>query len=400
MSLVSARQRRATLALAALTSAVLVAAAVLGVVGVRAAKNFRGARTVNVTALSLPATPTALWVATDADNELANLMVIVDRPNSVGGSIVGVPIFANGATSAAPASFVEIFRRDGRDALVQAVGSVLRLDFDAVEFSTIDQLGTALQVFGEVPVRLVSPVVVAGDTLEPGSLRLTGDQLAAVLGDPSDGTDAGRAGNVAAVLTGIGESAGGGFGSGTAATAQSFDEIWTRALAGPVAAKLLGTQVGDAPVPAVDPLSAILVFGSIAPANMFDSGTGLVYRIEAPTGSEARVRDAIALILFSGGSVTQVQLSPDPPSAESVVTIYNDRDREKVEVSSEALGRVVYRQAAVEIEGVDVVVRLGTDFLSQPPVDHAPVNATVPAGATAVGTAVGTAVPPSDGSDG
>ncbi len=117
----------------------------------------------------------------------------------------------------------------------------------------------------------------------------------------------------------------------------------------------------------VDIAAALLVFGSIAPANMSTPSPGLNYSLTAPLGAESRVMDAIALILYLGGNVTRVQLTNAPPRAETVVYIYAERDRDRLATSNPLFGKVEFGKAETPIEGIDVLVELGKGFLDLTP---------------------------------
>ncbi len=416
MNLAGQRRQGATAVLASMLAVALVAAAILGVIGYRGIRRYTAGKDVTRTFQVLPATPTGLWIMKAPDGTLGGLYVVVARPNQDGGHIVSVPTYASPAEATAPDSFADVYARDGEEALVLTLESALRLTFDTVLVSSPGDVASRLEALVPLTVDLPNDVTSSADggevALQQGEHDLTADELAATLASPGRGTNASRAGNVAAVLDALAAAVSAkvagtppatpGTTAGSAATTPpappvaDMASLLARVLRGPLDSKVLGTAtssvsaategtavedtVGDASTdttldPAaeqvtfeiVDIAAAILVFGSIAPANMSTPSPGLNYSLSAPLGAEARVMDAIALILYLGGNVTRVQLTNAPPRAETVVYIYAERDRDRLATSNPLFGKVEFGKADTPIEGIDVLVELGKGFLDLAP---------------------------------
>ena len=91
---------------------------------------------------------------------------------------------------------------------------------------------------------------------------------------------------------------------------------------------------------------------------------GLVYRIEAPSGYDDRVRFAISAVLYFGGNVQSVYISDSVPvEPATVFEIYDPRFEERTEDSAALFGMVKFVEPTVKISGVDAVIRLGSEFL-------------------------------------
>ena len=97
----------------------------------------------------------------------------------------------------------------------------------------------------------------------------------------------------------------------------SFDDLAARLFAGPVGARGLPVTAFAPKTPNVegkdlallDRAEQLMVFASIAPGSMSRPADGLAVRIVAPPGSEARVKDAIAILLYSGYNIASVDLT-------------------------------------------------------------------------------------------
>ncbi len=402
---VRAGQGRATTFVGLVVVATLLAAASLGLIGYRAIRRYTAGKNVTRTFQRLPVTPTGLWATVAADGSLGGLYAVVDRSDGPGGSLVSIPIFASSADATSPAPLAATYSSDGQEGLVAAVESAVRVSFDVVQFSSTGQVAQLMAPLAPLAVTLPNDVPSANASSAPaltsGQHDLSAEEIAAVLTSPGRGTDESRAGNVAAVLTALSAKLSAepatappgaastratttpGTGTTVMAAPTTVADLLGRMAGGPVASKVLGTitSTGSATAspssvadsvpatvqfPAIDLLASILVFASIAPANMSAPATGLVYRLEAPPGSEQRIMDAIALILYLGGNVTQVQVTDGPRRAETVVTVYQPRDRDKLATSSPLFGKVAFGPVGTPIEGIDAVISLGDEYLHMP----------------------------------
>ena len=104
-------------------------------------------------------------------------------------------------------------------------------------------------------------------------------------------------------------------------------------------------------------------------------GSGLSYRVEAPTGYDAQVRKTIAILLAAGGNVVSVDLR-STPKAKTTLSIY-DADAASVEPTDNTVfGTVTVQAPSLRLAGVDETISLGTDYLKQ--VDLSAPDATSP----------------------
>lgn len=406
------RSRRATSVLGGVLVAVLVLAAVALWQGIGVLRRYEAARNVTASAISVPKTWVGLWGTLDTEGDLGSLTAVVSMPGeALGGHLVSIPISAT-ATPDAPVSFRDVYRADGDEALRDAVERALNVGFDVVQVSTPAEFAALVAPVTPAVVDLVDDV--PGTDIAAGSVSLGAEQLASVL-NAYDGDDAARRPNVVAVWRGLAAQIGEGRTSASGEqTPTTMPELLTRVMAGPVDVAGLATWpiedagvdddrvddgtdgdgstddssavVNSSPdrsgstvahddaddvltvlsddVDRVDIVQAVLVFASVAPSNMAAPAPGLIFRLEAPPGSEARVYDAIATLMYLGGNVTQVSLQGAVYDATQIF-VSDRRDLEGLE-DNPLFGKVEYLTTGTRILGVDVQVRLGADYLSKP----------------------------------
>jgi len=151
---------------------------------------------------------------------------------------------------------------------------------------------------------------------------------------------------------------------------KSFGLVMNRVFAGPVSARGLpaarfasGAVPAGADVEQLDRPEAVLVMASIAPNSMSAPNPGLVYRLEAPPGSEAKVKYAISVILYLGGNVHSVYMK-GPAQEATKMYMYDERFAEQTLNALKVFGKVQSVAPDQRIDGVDVVLQLGSSFLA------------------------------------
>ena len=120
---------------------------------------------------------------------------------------------------------------------------------------------------------------------------------------------------------------------------------------------------GDKDVEELIRYEAIFVLASVAPASMSAPTIGLMFRIEAPPGYEERVKFAVAAILVLGANVISVYLGGE---VQEATRYYIDDPRlvEEAESNNALFGDTETLTPELPIEGIDVILQLGTDFLT------------------------------------
>lgn len=383
MTALQSTQRRLTTVAAGATLGTLVVLAALGVTGVRALKRYEGATKVDVELIDLPATDVGMLATVDQVDRLTSVTVFVVAPASqgrVGGSIVSVPIAADTTlgTGTERISLADAYAANGPENFGATVESLLSLTLDQWEVASPPETAALLATVGDVEVNFPTPVVteVNGTPVTlyvPGAATLSASGVADVLAAAVAGQpESGRRGNIEALWQGVADSVGSGVGAvEPEGEVDSMTALLGRLFAGKVQARGLATAPIDAAnnpsgrdAVELDRADAVMVFGSIAPNSTSAPAVGLVYRIEAPKGYDDRVRFTIAAVLYFGGNVQSVFVS-DSVDVESatVFELYDARFEERTEDSADLFGTVRFAAPTTRISGVDVVIRLGTEFL-------------------------------------
>lgn len=377
-ALAAVRRRRTAIMLTANLLA-LVALAGMGYAGVTALRNYEGATRVTTTTQKLPVTPVAMLGTVDDVDVLTSVTVFVLAAGQQGGgNIVSLPPSTDSTPGIGPARtpLSLVYATGGAEALTNAVESVLSMtiDFGAV-FAPAD-VEPVLAPVSPVKLTLATDVLDGGDEAPlytAGENSLSATQVIEVLtAVPDDQMQSARVANVDAVWSGVAESVGAGRTAPDLSVAPvDVPTLIAQVFAGPTGARALPTMPVDESenpeeldVVTLDRAEAVFTLASIAPSSMTTPSPGLVFRVEAPPGYEARVRVAVAAVLFLGGNVKSVYL--DAP-VESATRLYlsDESLADQAERNNAYFGTTQMLTAEVPIEGIDVVLQLGTEFLEQ-----------------------------------
>lgn len=384
-SLTSRRRRHTFYALAAgLVAAVL--APTLVYVGAKAISNSKAGKNALANVKpeqTFPQTPTAMLATVNAANELTSVTVFVLAPDSDvsaagydqrGGSVVSVPINVDSGSGGPLLTLHDAYALGGEAELRIDLEAVINLTIDYSSIMTGDQVTEFLTGLPAVQATLPRDVLGADDAVlfPKGSVSLTSAQLAQIMTTRSP-TERGhlRQQNLDAVWAAIASTVGTGRQDQTlsAITPVTFDEVAARLMAGPIASRGLLARPLDAQLNAegrdiesLDRPDAILVFASIAPAQMSRPASGLSYRIEAPPGYDQQVRKTIGILLASGGNIVSVDLN-SKPTPETTFRIY-DATLAGVEPTDNAVfGTIKIETPDARLGGIDETLALGTDYL-------------------------------------
>lgn len=377
----SVRRRRTAIMLAANLLA-LVALGGIGYAGVRALQRYEGATKVTVESIKLPVTPVGMMATVDAEDQLTSVAVFVLTAGSlVGGSIVTVPVSSDSnplPNGVDRIPLTQAYADGGAEALVLAVESVLSITVDVSTVATPAEAEALLAPVGVVLATLptdVQSTTAGGDTdvlFPAGDVSLSAAQSVEVLTATADSQlNVDRRGNIDAVWAGVATSVGDGRTTpDPAVPLASVADLLARLFAAPVESRGLPADPIDAAdnpdgkdVETLVRYEAIFVLASVAPASMSATSTGLVFRIEAPPGYEDRVKFAVRAILFLGANVVSVYLGADVHEA---TRYYIDDPRlvDEAQSNNALFGITETITPEVPIEGIDVILQLGTDFLN------------------------------------
>jgi hypothetical protein len=382
MSALAGRRRKRTVGMFATTLVVLVLAPLLFWVGFSAVLDSTGGRDALADSLpeqTFPRTPTALYLVTDDEGVLASATVFVLAPSGVGGSIVPVSVNSDiGFSPEARQSLQQVFAEGGAEATKLAVESLVLLTIDLVSQAGPDEAAALFTPFQPFTITLANDVQTqnqSGDDVDlvAGAVVVPATTAAQVLTvGAGEGDETARKANIEAVWAAFATSVGGGRATTlpTNVAPASFDEFAQRLTAAPVASRGLSViRLSDDENPdggdvvQLDQSEAVFVFASVAPGSMSAPRLGPTFRIEAPPGYDLQVKLTIDKILFVGANVLSVDTSR-PARPDTVFLVPNEADRVRAQVADEILGTVTFEDPTVRIDGVDVTLVLGTDYLS------------------------------------
>ena len=394
MTALPKRRKRLTLWMVTANVMAIVLAVGLAVTGVVALSRYSAAKNTesDLPLQRIPATPTGLLGTVDADNVLTSLTVFVANPDpdesdaiadQRGGSIISIPVNADtagGLVDAERVSLRQVFATAGRDGLAAAAEAAIGLSFDFVEVQQVDQVAGDLLSIAPFDVNFADDVVSTangddGVVFAAGPRTLTAAEMAKVLvSHDADQPERFRRPMLETVWRSVAASAVlRGATPALLPAIDSLESLIVHVFSGPVASRGLPATVFDAAanpesldVELLDRIETVLVFASIAPAAMAAPLPGPLYRIEAPPGNEARVRDMIGAILYFGGNVTSVNLN-GPAQEFTDIVVYDALDKASVEQAASADEGIRFIEPTVRIDGVDIWMVLGSRFLDAAP---------------------------------
>jgi hypothetical protein len=374
-----ATRRPNTWMMLAATAVAVVVAVALVAVGVVALTNYEGGKNVgsDLPQVQLPETPVAMLAAVDEDNVLASLTVLVLDPSGSGGSIVSIPVVADASTVAeVRAPLRAVYAEQGAEGLRLQAESVLNLTVDTFEVMPASRVAGLLAGVGGIPVTFEADVLddsPARVIFEQGTASLNAREASQALAAYTpEQPDAVQRPTAVAVWAGVVEAVGSGVGEPPSdPAAASVPAFVGHLFTGPLASRGLPTieipeelNPDGIDVEQLDLAEAILVFAAVAPSAMSTPRDGLINRIVGPPGSEAKVKETIALLLFFGQNVVSVAF--DGPDQEPTDIInYDERTLGDAEAASPLFGTVRFPEPTERVVGVDVVIVLGSDFLTQ-----------------------------------
>ncbi|MEO1057774.1 MAG: hypothetical protein AAFY28_12740 [Actinomycetota bacterium] len=409
MTAQSARRRRRTVFVGALAVVLVLAAAAGFVLGVVTLSNSEEGEAVGIDErprIELPNTPNGLLVVEGVDGELASLAVATLLPEGPGGSLATVPTNAdlNAGFGDEPRTVATAWDElDPDDAEQLAafgvdVGAMLSISIDQVGVYDRTALSAALapidQVEATLPIAVLdSDAIGSGVVSEEGEQTLRrSEAVDALVAVDAFLSPVDQHALDVAVWTALAAAAPVEGGSGDADDAQvvpaSFDELLDRLLAGPVVvrdlalAEVLASPLDDpgGEVAVIDRRDALLVFGQVSPTRVLTPNAALTFRVVSDVtegqlaASDAKfesipemMRNLIGELLFFQSNPVSIDSVPDGEEGAELVTRV-EVAQEQFLADVEELSALVFGESEVVladevVEGIDVVVTLGTGYL-------------------------------------
>ena len=291
-----------------------------------------------------------------------------------GGSIVSVPINVDSGSGGQLLSLHDAYALGGQEELLVDVESAVNLTIDFSAVMKRDEFAALLtglpSIQADLPTDVLGPDEAALFTKGPNTL--TAAQIAQVLTSKSSTQrERLRQADIEAVWTGVAAAIGSGRQGLTlsAGIPTTFAETATRLLSGTVASRGLvarplgtGSNPEGLDVEALDVPDTILVFASIAPAQMSRPANGLTFRIEAPPGFDQQVRKTIGVLLSSGGNVVSVDLNAKATD-QTKFLIYDASLAAAEPKENPIFGTISVSTPDIRLGSIDETIQLGTTYL-------------------------------------
>jgi LytR cell envelope-related transcriptional attenuator len=325
-------------------------------------------------------TPGALLVATDG-SEVVGLAVLALSPSGSGGTVVVVPAGSVASVDGIdhPTRLAAAFGQGGMDAQVTATEGMLGVTFSASQ--QVDEAGmrALFEPLAPIPVDLPDAVDRPATATAPavqlptGPQELTAEQAAAALfaRTPNE-SEIVRLPIHLAVWNGVV--------SASRRVAKAASDGVPQDVAGFLAAIGAGpdTAVGPTVSPLLDTVSnpdgvdllqldkvdLRLLMARILPTAASPTGSGLRVRLSNHSGDATALREAAARLQFVGATIVAIDDTPAPPAKETAVRYDPSLNADQLTVLNPAVGEVAATPAAQRIDGIDVTVDLGQDFLT------------------------------------
>ena len=369
----------------------LIVVVVLGVIGARTlASSTIGSEAGDgeVVAVALPETTTAFLGVVDNEGTLQSAVLMVLHPSGVGGAIV--PFEAAADISAGRAETI-IPLRDALDAgdsslFTLDAESITGLTFDFIEVVTPSELTEMLRVDGTVTLDLPQSVVAnSGVEWLQGRSSVSAQEATELLSVGGGAPFEVGADLHSEVWRGLSALAAGSSGSsgGTDAVAfASINEVVSALFAGVVETRTLNlyeVEGSDRTLAYYDWAETLLVAGHLAPSRVAAPYSSAVVRVIVPFSDDDLVETgygvgdvaviAVRRLSDVGLNVVSVSTGPnaDAEQAPEVTEVWMGDDSAVTDAASafsELLGEVVAREGDYEVDGIDIVITLGTSFLA------------------------------------
>jgi len=327
-------------------------------------------------------TPGALLVAKDG-NDVIGLTVLALQPSGAGGTAVVVPVGSEATVDGfdRPTRLANAYQKGGLDAEATATEGLLGVTFSTEQEVDRDGLLALLAPLGPITVTLSDPVLRTGangqdeQVLPGGRQTITAQQaVSALYARRANESEILRTPAQVAIWQGIVQAAQ--TVAKEADTAQPPATVagYLGALgAGPRAVRTLDvtpaldvvTNPDAIDLLQVDSASTQLLMARILPTAVSPTNGGLRVRLRNQTGDNSALYQATVRLLFAGANVVAVD---DTPSAGVSVGTRLEYDpsltQDRIEGLTVAIGPASAAPAKARVDGVDVTVDLGQDFLA------------------------------------
>lgn len=391
MSAIPARRRRRMIA--AVVTSVLTAIALPGglVIGAADLLNDSGGSSVdNNATIAIPLTPVEMLAITNSRNEVASLAILAIDPSMRGGTIVSIPVGARADVrdGEAPRRIADSYATGGVTALKTDVENLLNVSLEVADVVNAADLGVLLTPIGSQPVTLPQAVVdTAADgtvstVIGAGSSTVTGQQVAASLAASQAGAaESTRLSQVKALWAAVARagvirsteevSSSTVASSETPGVPSTTAGFFSALLAGEIDVWQFGATLlvdaqrnpSNADMYELDGGEVLTVMASVAPSAMRPTNTNISVMVDIPFDNTTYAKEAATRLAFMGANVVLIRHVPDVPAEETVVYYNDTMERVEAETFTNLLGPLTYKESQEIIDGVNLRIVLGNDFV-------------------------------------
>ncbi len=382
------RRRRTRVVLASSLAALLLLP-VFVVVAWRAIRDSKAAEAVvSIPMRTLPLTPTAVIGVTDEQNFLASVAVVALSPNGAGGTVILLPVgtLVGGQPTGEPKRLADVYGSEGADALKKAVEDITNSQIDLVSVTGVDGVAELIARAGTLTPTFDADVTdTDGDGTRvvavAGPNEFTPIDASAVLAARDAGlNEEARFAPVKALWESVAVAVGNGALGATPAvvvadvgaqTPADVPTFMSALLAGPIRVWQIGAQritdaeknPKDIDVYGYNVGEMIMVMASAAPSAMVPIYPTLSVQIDSPYADAAVIQEAVFRMLYMGTNVILVR-SVDATVPDTTTIYYSDEvERAMAQPLTTLFGDIDFEKASEGVEGIDVQVVIGANFL-------------------------------------
>lgn len=382
-------RRKRTLVVLASSLVVLLLLPVAVIVAWRAVRDSTAAQeVVTLPTRTLPTTPTAVIGVTDEQNFLTSLAVVALTPNGAGGTVMLLPVgsLIGGQPEGEPKRLADVYGSDGAEALKKAVEDLTNSQIDLVAVNGVDATAELIARAGTITPTFAADVT---DT-EGGSTRVVGlagantftpiEATAVLAARDADKTEETRFASVKATWNAIATAVGAGALGATPAavipdvgaqTPADVPTLMSALLAGPIRVWQIGGQrITDAEK---NPLDidvygynlgeVVMVMASAAPSAMVPVYPTLSVQVDSPFPDSTVIQEATFRLLYMGTNVILVRSVSDEVPATTTIYYSDEVERAMSEPLTTLFGDIAFEPATERVEGIDVRIVLGANFV-------------------------------------
>lgn len=382
------RRRRTRVVLASSLAALLLLP-VFVVVAWRAIRDSKAAEAVvSIPMRTLPLTPTAVIGVTDEQNFLASLAVVTLSPNGAGGTVILLPVgtLVGGQPTGEPKRLADVYGSEGADALKKAIEDITNSQIDLVSVTGVDGVAELIARAGTLTPTFDADVTdTDGDGTRvvavAGPNEFTPINASAVLAARNAGlNEEARFAPVKALWESVAVAVGNGALGATPAvvvadvgaqTPADVPTLMSALLAGPIRVWQIGAQriadveknPKDIDVYGYNVGEVVMVMASAAPSAMVPVYPTLSVQIDSPYADASVIQEAVMRMLYMGTNVILVR-SVEAAVPDTTTIYYSDEvERAMAQPLTTLFGDINFEKASEGVEGIDVQVVIGANFL-------------------------------------